>query len=219
MPYGVRREVAVPLVQVPGLLYAFRTDVATASSTALGHVDAMGTNGRYKPGVIFGINSPKPPRAKKQFSTATKNYEESFIDPAKIATARADGWKMKAGKLIALRNTKFSKMLSVDYKIVDPIDATDTEPAQSAKTMKYVWRVPQYQYLKLLAEDKTALGIKEFDPSKLDEYIYGADVRPQRATKTISFDGRQVDISTFVAWNKVDDLLSASNTSGWSLAA
>lgn len=214
MPYGDRREVAVSMQLIPGLLYAFRTDVATATSTALGHVDAA-TGGVYKAGVVFGINSPKPPRAKKMFATGNKRYEESFIDHTKIATARADNWDIKPGKIATLRNTTFSKVVSVDFKLVDAVAASQGVEASPARTMKYAWRMPQYQYAKLLSVDKSGLGIEEFDSSKRGEYIMGADkgsARPARASKTITADGKAIRISTFVAYNKEDSL-----PEGWAL--
>lgn len=214
MPYGERREVAVSMQLIPGLLYAFRTDVATATSTALGHVDAISGSG-YKPGVVFGINSPKPPRAKKLFATGNKRYEESYIDHSKIATAKADSWEVRPGKIASLRNTSFSKVVSVDYKLIDAVAASQGVEASSVRTMKYAWRMPQYQYAKLLASDKSALGIEDYDQSKRGEYILGASkgsARPFRATKTITADGRAIKLTTFVAYNKADSL-----TEGWAL--
>lgn len=214
MPYGERREVAVTMQLIPGLLYAFRTDVSSATSTALGHVDAVSGSG-YKAGVVFGINSPKPPRAKKLFATGNKRYEESYIDPAKITSARADSWEIRPGKIATLRNTNFSKVVSVDYKIIDAVAASEGVEASGAKTMKYAWRMPQYQYAKLVGKDKTALGIEDFDQSKRGEYIMGAakgSARPFRASKTILADGKSIKITTFVASNKADNL-----TEGWAL--
>jgi hypothetical protein len=214
MPYGERRLVAVQMQLIPGLLYGFRTDVATTTSTALGHVDAL-ANGVSKAGVVFGINSPKPPRAKKLFATGNKRYEESYIDHSKIATARADDWVISPGKIASMRNTSFSKVVSVDYKLIDAVAASEGVEASPVRTMKYAWRMPQYQYAKLLSSDKTALGIEDFDPSKRGEYIMGAaknSARPQRATKTFTADGTLIRVSTFVAYNKADSL-----TGGWAL--
>lgn len=214
MPYGERRLVAVSMQLIPGLLYAFRTDVASTTSTALGHVDAL-ANGVNKPGVVFGINSPKPPRAKKLFATGNKRYEESYIAPDKIATARADGWVITPGKIASMRNTSFSKVVSVDYKLIDAVEASEGVDASPVRTMKYAWRMPQYQYAKLLTTDKTALGIEDFDASKRGEYIMGAaknSARPLRASKTFTVDGNVIRVSTFVAYNKADNL-----TNGWAL--
>lgn len=216
MPYGERREVAVALDLIPGLLYAFRTDVDNTTSTALGHVAAAQGSG-YKPGVVFGINSPKPPRASKLFATGTKRNEESFIASDKIATARTAGWKIKPGKISKLRNTPFSKIVSVDYKLIDAIAASEGVEASPVRTMKYAWRMPQYQYAKLLTADKTALGIEDFDPDDRGKYIMGASknsARPFRASKTITVDGRPLTMTTFVAHNKVDSL-----TQGWALVS
>lgn len=214
MPYGERRLVAVSMQLIPGLLYAFRTDVSAATSTALGHVNAAEGSG-YKAGVVFGINSPKPPRAKKLFASGNKRYEESYIDHTKIASARADNWDVRPGKIASLRNTNFSKVVSVDYKLIDPVAASQGVEPTGARTMKYAWRMPQYQYAKLLGNDKTALGIEDFDQTKRGEYIIGASkesARPLRASKTIVADGRPIKITTFVAYNKADNL-----SEGWAL--
>jgi hypothetical protein len=214
MPYGERRLVAVPMQLIPGLLFGFRTDVATTTSTALGHVAAL-NNGVSNPGVVFGINSPKPPRAKKLFATGNKRYEESYIDHSKIATARADGWDIKPGKIASLRNTSFSKVVFVDYKLIDAVEASEGVEASPVRTMKYAWRMPQYQYAKLTTTDKTTLGIQDFVAADRGEYIMGAaknSARPKRARKTVIADGVAQNISTFVAYNKEDSLAN-----GWAL--
>lgn len=217
MPYGVRREVAVPMLLIPGLLFAFRTDVDGTTSTKLGHTPALVGSG-YKPGVVFGINSPKPPRARKMFATGNKHSEESYIAHTQIDAARADGWEIRPGKILSLRNTKFSKVVSVDFKIIDAVEASEGVEASTAKTMKYAWRMPQYQYAKLLTGDKTALGIEDFDPTKRGEYIIGANsVRPRRAFKTITAGGVTARVSTFAAWNKADDLDGSDAKAGWSV--
>lgn len=219
MPYGVRREVAVKMLLIPGLLYAFRTDVDQSTSTVLGHVPALVGSG-YSPGVVFGINSPKPPRGKKMFTTGSKHFEESFVDHAKIDSARTAGWEIRPGKILALRNTKFSKVVSVDYKIIDPVDAAEGIEASGAKVMKYAWRMPQYQYAKLLATDKTALGIEDFDATKRGEYIVGANsARPTRAVKFITAGNVTSRVTTFAAWNKADDLDGSDASKGWSTLA
>lgn len=215
MLYGVRREVAVSMALIPGLLYSFRTDVDESTSTALGHTPALLGSG-YKPGVVFGINSPKPPRAKKLFASGNKRYEESFISTGSIDTARSAGWEIRPGKIISLRSTKFSKVVSVDYKLIDAVAAAEGVDGSPVRTMKYAWRMPQYQYEKLLASDKAALGIEDFDQTKRGEYIVGANsARPRRAVKTITAGGRTVRMTTFAAYNKVDDLDGGAGVAGW----
>ncbi len=212
MPYGQRREVAVKMQLIPGLLYAFRTDVSTTTSAALGHT--IGLENGYPPSVVFGINSPKPPRAKKFFG-GTKRNEESFISFDVITEARAAGWEIKPGKIANLRNTPFSKVVSVDYKLIDAVAASQGVEASPVRTMKYAWRMPQYQYVHLTGADKTALGIEDFDASKRGQYIMGASknsARPFRASKVVTTGDTSIKISTFVAYNKIDNL-----TESWSL--
>lgn len=85
------RLVGVKMSTLPGVVYGFRTNIASASSTKLGHV-AILNGGDYIRGVLLGVNSPKPPRAKKFFGTGTKANESSFVDKDAIDAARTDGW-------------------------------------------------------------------------------------------------------------------------------
>lgn len=211
MPYGQRRLVGVHVAGIPGLIYGFRTDVADTTSTVLGHVDALNSSGDYIAGVIFGINSPKPATARKYFGADTKAYESSFVDPQKIDDARAAGWKVKPGKRLKLRSTKYSKLVYVEQKIVDEAEAQGNQGATSAVTIKYCWRIPAYQYAKLLDSDKTMLGIKDVTDNDLKTIVVGANSnKPYKASKLISADGQLLRISTFVASNKIDNLAN-----GW----
>lgn len=129
------RLVGVKLAVLADVVYGFRTNIASTSSTALGHV-ALLNGGNYVRGAILGVNSPKPPKAKKFFGSATKRYESSFIDKDKIDTARADGWIITPAKPQRLRSTAYSKLVYVDFKLADPADAN----GQSV-TIKYAWRM------------------------------------------------------------------------------
>lgn len=211
MPYGTRRQVGVKLALIPGLVFGFRTDVADATSTALGHVNVL-SGGTYIAGTVFGINSPKPPVARKFFGTGTKKYESSYVDKDKIDDARTAGWIVKPGKNRRARSTAFSKLVYVDLKIVDAVAAEGSTPAAPAVTVKYAWKMPAYQYAKLTAADKTTLGISDLDADDVKEAMFGANSpRPYRASKTITTtDGVQQTISTFVASNKIDSL-----SGGW----
>lgn len=212
MPYGARRLVAVPLSLIPGLMYGFRTDVADATSTALGHVDALDASGNYIRGVAFGVNSPKPPKAKKFFGTGTKKFESSFVAPARIDPARADGWVVTPGKVGRARSTAFSKLVYVDHKLADPVDAAGTTAALEGIVVRYAWRMPLYQYNKLTATDKTTIGLSDASPDDVRTLLLGLNSpKPGRASKTITVDGRQQTITTFVSHNKRDSLAN-----GWS---
>lgn len=215
MPYGTRRQVAVKLIQIPGLLYAFYTDVADTTSTALGHINVLNADGSYKPGVVFGINSPKPPKASKNFGTGTKRSETSFISPDKIGTARTDGWKITPGKTARAKSTTFSKLVYVEYKILDEVKDEGGNVTSPIAAIKYCWRMPGYQYAKLLATDKEALGIKDADPSEIHTLVMGANnPKPNRANKTTtSTDGKTQSITTFVSSAKQDNL-----SANWVLA-
>jgi len=205
MGYGESRLVAVQLINIPGLKYGFRTSIAEASSTKLGHIAGM-EGGNLIRGLVLGINSPKPPKAKKRFASTTKNYESSFIDPTAIDVARADGWTISLGKPFKGRvSTKYSKLVYVDHKIADAVMEGQTESLPGV-IVKYAWRMPIYQYTQLGA-DKAALGITDVTLNDLNEVIYGANsTKPARVSKEIVVNGVPAKITTFVAHNKADSL-------------
>ncbi|MBD1925759.1 hypothetical protein H6F74_05610 [Trichocoleus sp. FACHB-90] len=207
MPYGERRLVGVGLKGFAGLTYGFRTDVADATSTALGHQVILASGGGYKPGTVFGANSPKPPRARKFFGTANKGYEESFVNADSIAAARTAGWDIRAGTIRAFRGASgFSRLVFVPYR---PFGATDG--------INYGWNMPLFQYNKLTATDKGALGIEDVTDANYTTVLYGINnPRPKRANKRISTtDGAVISMTTFVASTKEDTVGDAG--SGWKL--
>lgn len=211
MPYGQRRLVAVSFLGIPGLKYGFRTSVADTTSTALGHIDALSGTGGYIPGVILGVNSPKPATAKKYFGTGTKRHESSFIDSSKFDSARADGWVITPAKPQRMRSTPYSKAVTVDLKVSDPALAADGTETDPGVVIQYAWRMPADQYAKLTATDKTTLGIADVKSSDWGKLILGANShKPARASKTVTADGKPITITTFVASNKVDSLAN-----GW----
>lgn len=219
MPYGERKVMAVELSQLPDVKYGFRTDVSTTTSTALGHVAAV-SNGVFIPGLVLGINSPKPPTAKKFFGANGKRFESSFVDKAKIATARADGWEIKVGKTRLFRSTSFSKVVFVEFKIQDAVAAVGATPAVPAITAKYGWRMPQYQFDKIGLTELTALGVELVAVGQQDVMFGANSVQPQRAIKTyppVAAQGNApasglTNVSTFVATAKINNL-----PAGWSV--
>jgi hypothetical protein len=205
MGYGESRLVAVQLVDIPGLKYGLRTSIASASSTKLGHIPAI-EGGNPIRGLVLGINSPKPPRAKKRFASTAKNYEASYVEPTAIDTARADGWTISLGKPFKGRvSTKYSKLVYVDHKVADAVMEGNTESLPGV-IVKYAWRMPTYQYTQLGAERAT-LGITDVTLNDLNEIIYGANsTKPARVSKEIVVNGNPAKITTFVAHNKADNL-------------
>ncbi|MBD1899264.1 hypothetical protein NDI44_08670 [Trichocoleus sp. DQ-A3] len=207
MPYGERRLVGVDIKGMPGVRYAFRTDVSTGTSTALGHQEIIGASGGFVPGVVFGANSPKPPTARKFFGTAGKGYESSFVDDGSIATARAAGWEIKAGSIAGFRGAAgFVRSVFVPYR---PFGATTA--------INYAWKMPLYQYNKLTTTDKTALGIEDVTNNNYTTVLFGINnPKPNRANKRVSTtDGQVISITTFVAAAKEDTV--GDNNSGWKL--
>ncbi|BDA70220.1 hypothetical protein CAL7716_043860 [Calothrix sp. PCC 7716] len=199
MPYGDRRQVAVPCPGDADVLHGFNTDVSEATSTALGHVAVTEANLAT---TIFGINSPKPATAKKFFGTTNKGYEQSFIAAGSIATARADGWEIKPRKVATFGTTRFAKVVLVEARISQG----------STATYNFAWRMPLYQFNVITEAERTALGIEVYTPSdtvKPENLLFGVTSRlnrPRRTRKRTTANGRTQVIQTFVAYNKEDAL-------------
>lgn len=198
MPYGDRRQVAVNSPADGTFLHGFNTDVSEATSTALGHVAVTEANLNN---VIFGINSPKPATAKKFFGTNGKGYEQSFIDEARIAAARADGWEIKPRKIMTFGNTTFARVCYVEANISEG----------NPNTYFFAWRMPLWQYNAITAEEKTALDIRTYNPANDTglQLVFGVtDKRnkAKRARKRTVTNGRARVIQTYVDYQKKDDL-------------
>lgn len=202
MPYGTKRLVSIPVAGITGLLYGFSTDVSTATSTALGHADAS-ADGVVKPGTVFGANSPKPPRATKQFDSAVKGTESSFIASASIAAAKAAGWKISPGKIRFPSTTKFSVPVMVAYK-----------PYGSTGTVNYAWNMPKYQHA-LIESALEGLGIEVITGQNYNQAVFGINnPRPGRAKLVVTGEGGTNTLTTFVSTAKEDSL-----PTGWALAS
>lgn len=198
------REVGVKLASLPGVIYGFRTNIASTSSTKLGHVAIVNASGDYIRGVMLGINSPKPPRAKKFFGTGTKANESSFIDSGAIDTAKADGWTITPAKRQKRRKSSaFSKAVYVDLKVADPTDG-----AADSITVKYAWNMRTSLY-NAIGADRATLGI--MDVTSDDIVVVGAKFTPPRVTKTVVTGNKKTTMSTYCASNKLDSL-----PAGWS---
>lgn len=203
--YGQSRLVAVNVLGLPGMRYGFRTSIESTSSTKLGHVDAA-PGGVPIRGLVLGVNSPKPPRAKKRFASATKNFESSFVDQGAIAAAKADGWVVTPGKVQRGKvSSKFSKLVYVAHKISDAIMDGENE-SEPGVIIEYGWRMPIAQY-NLIGAERAALGIEDVTLDDLGSVIFGANSsKPARASKEVVVNGSPARITTFVAHNKVDSL-------------
>lgn len=199
------RLVGVTMSSLPGVVYGFRTNIASTSSTKLGHVSILNASGDYIRGVLLGINSPKPPRAKKFFGTGTKANESSFIDKGAIDTARADGWTIApAARPKRRKSSAFSKAVYVEFKVADPTDAQATDGV----TIKYAWSMRMATY-NAIAADRAALGIQ--DVTGDDVVVVGSKFKPPSVSKTTVTNGKRTTVRTFCASNKLDSL-----PDGWS---
>lgn len=199
------RLVGVKMSALTGVVYGFRTNIASASSTKLGQVAILDASGDYIRGVLLGVNSPKPPRAKKFFGTGTKANESSYIDKDAIDAARADGWTVTPAKRQKKRKSStFSKAVYVNLKVADPTDAQATDGV----TVKYAWNMRTSLY-NAIGADRATMGIE--DVTGDDIVVVGSDFKPPRVTKTTVTNGKKTTISTFCASSKLDSL-----PAGWS---
>lgn len=204
-PYGPRELVAVVPYTGATWKYGFNTTTKEAEQTALGQTDAI-VNGDYIAGLVIGVNRPKPPRATRKGSATDTG--STYCGADAIATAKAAGWRVKVPLRRGGRSGAKSKTV---YVTVGEIDA-DGQPV--GPQFKYAWPMPLFLYNRIIAADRTALGIEDATASDTD-LIFGADYpKPPRASFIATpTSGASNTLTTFVDPNKIDNL-----PSGWSAA-
>lgn len=191
--YAPTRLVQIQLKGFTTVRYAFRTKIKEASSTALGHEDALTQQGNLKAGAVIGANSPKPPRATR--ITTGDGYESSFVSSTKVGEVRkSDEWTVVAGRVRRPKTSKRSKQLFVKVKA-------------GQGSYNYAWVAPMAQFEKF-KDQLTNLGIEEVKDSNYATVLYGVNKpKPQKASK----EGTGRTISVFVSDSKLDSL-----PQGWS---
>lgn len=153
--------------------YGFKTPVDDSVGTVLGHTE-MPTDTPQE--FIFGANSPKPARA-------SKDGVSSWIATDKIPEARQAGWKVV--KRPRFRGTRVYANRPSGNSVRN---RGSVGVYVETRGIFYAWRMPNYQYSRLVDADFTELDIKvpnsEADMKKM---VYGASFpRPGRAQKTIA---------------------------------
>lgn len=140
-----------PTSNYAGTQYAFRTVIKAAEGTQLGH-DALSA-GSPLSGLIFRANSPKPPRATKEFATGVTS---SFIDFASYSTAAAAGWSISPSKKMGRRSveTRFAYIVYV-----------------TMNNVKYGWSMRKTLFRKLQS-NLASLGVKR--ATAADNLVFGA---------------------------------------------
>jgi hypothetical protein len=192
--YGPRELVWVKPFTGATVKYGFLTNVDEAVNVILGHTAVTAA---YPVGLVIGANAPKPPRAKKRFTTGV---ESSYCDAAAAALARADGWKISAGKIRLGSSGAKSKTVYVVHE-----------------TNKIAWKMPSYLYTKLTAADLTGLGIKTAVAADKD-LIFG--VRYPQLPRVTKFDAAaDSSYSTFCDPAKLESLPTGWVTAKASLDA
>lgn len=172
--------------------YGFRTTDDDAINAILGHAVALDATGLPVNGVIFGANSPKPPRAsKKRISGET---DTSFVGSDAIAGARAAGWKIIPGSIAVPRTTKLSVPVYVPVR---------TGVGDAGIAYNYAWRMPRYQH-NIIGGELEILGIGLVTQDNFDEMWFGVNrPKPKRASRDL--DGNST-ITTFIATAREDNV-------------
>lgn len=165
------------------LKYGFMTNVDANVKSALGHTAVTGA---YPVGLVIGANAPKPPRATRIRATGA---ESSFVDAESVATARANGWRIRPGKVRIASSSAKSKVVYVTHE-----------------GNKLAWAMPMTLYNRITAGDRTALGIVDA-PSADEDLIFGVSYPrlPRVGYIAAGTDGTDV-LSTFCDPSKLDSL-------------
>lgn len=171
----LRGKTVLAHVALGSLQYGFRTNLAlhTKHKGILGQttfIDAVG--------VFFGANSPKPPRASKEFADGV---ESSFCSTANIDKARKDGWTVtKKANRRGVKTAGKTRAVYVDMP----------------GGWKYAWNITQAE-----AGLSAELGFVEATGGEASSLIWGVNSpKPPRARKLVAAEGTEggYSVSTFV---------------------
>lgn len=177
--------------------YKCRLQRDTAYTTlGITRIDPTTVNATVVQGLVFGANAPKPARASKLFDTNPPGYESTFCSDAQIATAKADGWKIKPRT--PSRSPSSSPRSKTVYVTINGI--------------KYAW-----QFTKLLASiegqvNLTELGVQDATATDKD-LVFGCSFpKPPRIGKLVTDpdDSAEDRFTTFY-----DPSRSPSAANGW----
>lgn len=190
-PLSVRPFAASPII------YGFKSNCKTTTSTACGHTAVDFAS--LPANIVFGARAPKPGRASR---LSGDEYESSFYDYASFGALKADGWT----------TTKpFVRRPSVSTRSITVSVSTNAD-GNATGAIKYAWNMPMGLYDKIEAE-LAALGIDVPDASDTD-LVFGANSpQPPRASRTLAGAGGNDIVTTFVAPARFDSL-----PAGWAPA-
>ena len=141
---------------------------ASDIETILGITGLQEDPGIY--GAIFGINDPKPHRAKKKYSGA-KTFS-TYCSYDNVKKARKDGW--------SISNANYINIIDTQFAVAKCISLT----APNGNAFKYAWRMPKTFANKVKAGGLTALGIENLTTANAKEAAAGVNnFKPAIATK------------------------------------
>ena len=181
-----RGEQVKVYVTIGDLKYGFRTSerIHNAYKSELGQT--LVTNFSN---VVFGINSPKPPKASKEFSTGTIS---SFCSTKKIANLKKAGWRVQANTRI--RGVRTS-------------GKTRTVYVEMPGGWKYAWNITASE-----ADLAGELGFVLATGSDASDLVWGSESpKPPRASKTTP----EGVVSTFVKPQR--SVMDAAAGKGWTV--
>lgn len=180
--YGKRTLVqAVLKIGANTVNYGFLTAVETTERQALGLTDVAGGSGT----IVVGCNLPKPTRMMKYDSGYTVS---SFVSTESISKALVAKWKIqKAGR--RYRHTS-SNSLESKKSVCAYV------PVQLGNgSIKYAWRIPSYQAVKVTAEMLTTLGITiPASDTDASDMLFGVNnIKPAKAQRTLGGTDKKND--------------------------
>jgi hypothetical protein len=173
--------VTVTINGYTGLRYGFLSRIREALMDNLGQTKIYSTISDMT-GIVFGANSPKPPRASKLFATG---YESSFCSSDKIASLKADGWQIKRAKKARMPIT--TDRSKAYYVTINGIKRAWNSANSATMPTSLI----------------TATGIKEATKTETG-LIWGASFPFPSKARTVLADGSTY--STFVDPSKEDSL-------------
>jgi len=208
--YRQRPPVAVTPFDGATFKYGFNSPVSEGEKTELGIIDALAPGGGYIPGLVMGVDAPKPARLRKQ--SPTEGYDGSYCDAARINTALGLGYRMVHPIMRRYGNPGGLNSRTV-YIDTRPLDPETGQPTGNG--YRKAWTMPQY-LINRISADLAALGI-EFSDGKEDDLVWGEDrlFGARRAKKLFtSSEGAPSISETFVATRIISNL-----PGGWSLTS
>jgi len=197
------------------LLYGFHTNTSQSEQTLLGQIPGK-INGAYRPGLIRGIDAPKP--AKFEIIDASVGHDSSFADYTKYDDLFAAGWKMKEQVYTRTAN---DMPFSDSYFVTWRVGTDDSDPeAPIAITIRYAFPKPDWNSQEIGTE-LSVIGVERITDKEDDVFVWGSDsgqgrkFKPNRASKRfVNAGGSTSRKSSFISSAQEDTAAAA----GWTIS-